>query len=66
MEYFTNRIVRTQNETEITRVKKLKKKQMKKKTRKNKSFSGNQKRNNFGRKKDKNKIDNILKNMCIF
>ena len=26
MEYFTNRIVRTQNETEITRVKKLKKK----------------------------------------
>ena len=37
---------------------------MKKKN--NKSFLGNQKRNKFGRKKEKNKIDSILKDMCIF
>ena len=36
-----------------------------KKKRKNKSFSGNQKKNNFGRKKDKYKIDSISKNTCI-
>ena len=44
----------------LEELKKLKQKQL------NKSFLGNQKRNKFGRKKEKNKIDSILKDMCIF
>ena len=50
----------------LEELKKLKQKQLDEKKKNNKSFLGNQKRNKFGRKKEKNKIDSILKDMCIF
>ena len=50
----------------LEELKKFRNKQLDEKKEKNKSFSRNQKGNNFGRKKDKNKIDSILNNMCMF